>query len=310
MASWPTLLRGSRVAFRKAFYLRPTGPYNFDLSYSFYRRSRFETVDRFADWFFVRPFLFEDIPVLITVLYGNGGLVDTLKVAWQSPVAISHTARLRRRLIEMFYLDFDLDEFYGHALGPVLRRLTRRFAGFRPILTPNVFEAAAWAIIGQQVNLQFAYRLKTRLVQTVNRTFRIDGETYYLFPTAADVAALDLKTLRALQFSGRKAEYLLDLARMVNRGDLNLENLAGVEYGTAREILLSIRGIGPWSADYILMRGAGHRDAFPLGDSGINSAVKRLYGLPEKPEIDFLTALSDKWRPYRALAAFYLWKSL
>lgn len=267
-------------------------------------------VDRFADRFFMRPMIIDGRPVLIKIPYGDNGLTSTLNVRWRSPREFAGIGRLRRALSRMFYIDFDIESFYRHPLDRVMRRLTRCFPGFRPILTPDVFEAAAWAIIGQQVNLQFAYRLKSRLVEYVDRSFVIDKTKYYLFPSASEVADIKYETLRTMQFSGRKAEYLLDFSRMAAGGKLDLEGLADLDYESALENLLSIRGLGPWSANYILMRGAGHRDAFPVGDSGINHAVRNLYGLDKKPNTELLLELGERWRPYRSLATFYLWKSL
>ncbi len=292
------------------FRLKPTGPYSFDLSSSFYRRSKFEMVDKYAERAFMRPLSFESCPVLINIPYGNGSMTSSLNIEWQSPMDVADPRGLRRKLAKMFCLDFDLERFYRHRLDKVMRGLTRKFIGFRPIQTPDVFEAAAWAIIGQQVNLQFAYRLKSRLVQYIGRTFAVDGSEYFLFPTAEEIAGIDYDTLRSMQFSGRKAEYLLDFASMVAEGSLDLATLAELDYDTALGKLLEVRGLGPWSANYILMRGAGHQDAFPIGDSGINHAVRKLYGLDKKPEVGYLLELSEKWRPYRSLATFYLWKSL
>jgi DNA-3-methyladenine glycosylase II len=298
------------MADKGTFIIRAVGPYRFDLSFAFYRRSRFENVDRFSDEAFVRPILLDETPILIHVPLGQDGEGNSVKVYWRSPAGRIDRRRLRRLLAGMFFLNFDLGEFYAHRLDPVMRRLTRRFAGFRPILTPTIFESAVWAIMGQQVNLQFAYRLKSRLVEKVNRSFEIDGERYRLFPTASDVARLTMPTLRAMQFSARKAEYLLTFARLVDDGKLDLEGLVSTDGGCAAERLQSIRGIGPWSANYILMRGAGHLDAFPLGDSGIYRAVMTQYRLKEKPDTATLLALAEHWRPYRSLASFYLWKSL
>jgi DNA-3-methyladenine glycosylase II len=290
--------------------MRPVGPFNFDLSFSFYRRSKFEMVDRFSDKFFIRPLLYNGKPVLIKVPCGNGTMTPRFYVRWQSPDNIEDSSGLRRHLSRMFYVDFDINEFYRHSVDQVMRGLMRRFPGFRPILTPDIFEAAAWAIIGQQVNLQFAYRLKSRLVEYINRSFVIEGEKYFLFPSASDLAGIEYRVLRSMQFSGRKAEYLLDFARMVSDGKLDLDSLIETDYETALNLLLAIRGLGPWSANYILMRGAGHKDAFPIGDSGINHAVRRLYNLKDKPKSEYLIELSQRWRPFRSLATFYLWKSL
>lgn len=292
------------------FVLQPEGAYDFELSYSFYRRSRFEMIDRFADRYFARPFLFEGRPVLIKIPRREKGLVERLRIEWRSPAGDIDGKRLRRLLARMFYIDFDIGQFYRLRHDPVMRRLIKRFAGFRPILTPNVFEAAAWAIIGQQVTLQFAYLLKSRLIKMINRTFEIDGERYFLFPSPEDIAGLDYRSLRTIQLSGRKTEYLLHLSQLVASGELDLENVMALDYETAYQRLIAIRGIGPWTANYVLLRGAGHRDAFPIGDSGINRAVREQYGLDTKKHQDSLVKLGEQWRPYRSLATFYLWKSL
>jgi DNA-3-methyladenine glycosylase II len=289
--------------------IKPVGPYEFNLSFSFYRRSKFEMVDRFSDRMFRRPLDCNGQPVLISIPV-HEGLIDPLTVTWQSPESDIDTRLLRRILTKMFYLDFDLSAFYQKKHDKVMRSLINRFPGFRPILTPNLFEAAAWAIIGQQVNLQFAYRIKSRLVEYVGRTFEIDGEAYHLFPRPHEVAEISHERLMSMQFSGRKAEYLHDLAVMIADGQLNLESLQKKDFSEAEAELLNLRGIGPWSANYILLRGAGHRDAFPIGDSGINRAVMTLYGLSEKPDTSYLLDLAERWRPYRSLATFYLWKSL
>ncbi len=292
------------------FVLRPNGPYNFELSYSFYRRSRFEMIDRFADRYFARPFLFEGRPVLIKIPRREPGLVERLRIDWFSPVRNIDGKKLRRLLTRMFYIDFDIGQFYRLRNDPVMRRLIKRFAGFRPILTPNVFEAAAWAIIGQQVTLQFAYLLKSRLIKMIHRTFEVDGERYFLFPGPEDIAQLDHQSLRSIQLSGRKTEYLLHLSHLVASGELDLENVMALDYETAYQKLIAVRGIGPWTANYVLLRGAGHRDAFPIGDSGINRAVREQYGLNAKRNLHSLLKLGEQWRPYRSLATFYLWKSL
>lgn len=291
------------------FDIKTKGPNRFDHSFSFYRRSKFESIDRFGKSFFVRPFLFENDPILIKVRVPEGES-QSFQISWQSPNSIGNKSGLRTKLAQMFYADFDLDLFYNMKLDRVMKKLTDQFRGFRPILTPDIFESAAWAIIGQQINLSFAYQVKSRLVELVNRHFEIDGIIYHLFPTVSDIAVLNHDQLRVMKFSSRKAEYLLGLARSIDEGKFDLYGLAELDYQPAMEKLLPIRGIGPWTANYILMRGSAHRDAFPIGDSGLNSAIKKLYKLDGKPTADYLEDISQRWRPYRSLATFYLWKSL
>jgi DNA-3-methyladenine glycosylase II len=292
------------------FRLRPTGPYDFRLSLAFYHRSRFECLDIDDATRFGRPLLLGNIPVVIRVAPDDRSTSDELRIEWFSTNGTIDPKKLRRLVRHMLYFDCGIDDFYRHRHDSVMRGLIRRFRGFRPILTASVFEAAAWAIIGQQVTLHFAFMLKSRIKRLVDRSISVDGETQYLFPTAEDIANLKYQELRSIQLSGRKAEYLLDFSRLVSSGDLDLENMGRLDYETAYEKLISIRGLGPWTANYILLRGTGHADAFPIGDSGINRAVRTLYGLHEKPDTDFLLQLGEKWRPYRSLASFYLWKSL
>lgn len=292
------------------FRIRPVGPYDFGLSLAFYHRSRFECLDIHDTARFGRPLLLDNVPVIIDVEPDKRIDSPGLRVEWSSTDGPVDPKRLKRLVSRMLYADGDIDGFYRHRHDPVMRGLIRRFRGFRPILTASVFEAAAWAIIGQQVTLHFAFMLKTRLKKIVGRAVTVDGEVQYLFPTAEEIAALDYDTLRSIQLSGRKSEYLLDFSRMVAGGAIDLEKIGRLDYDTAYEKLISIRGLGPWTANYILLRGTGHADAFPIGDSGINRAVRTLYGLPGKPDIDFLLRLGEKWRPYRSLASFYLWKSL
>jgi DNA-3-methyladenine glycosylase II len=290
--------------------LRPNGPYDFGLSLAFYHRSRFECLNPTDTATFRRPLLLDGAPVVISAAADGPPASAKLRIGWRSDNGPVDRKNLRRLLTKMFYTEQDIGGFYHHRHDAVMRGLIRRFRGFRPILTASVFEAAAWAIIGQQVTLHFAFMLKTRLKKLVDRAVVIDGEKRYLFPTAKDIAPLDHRTLRSMQLSSRKAEYLLGFSRMVAGGELDLENMGSLDYETAYQNLISIRGMGPWTANYILLRGTGHPDAFPIGDSGINRAVRTLYGLKKKPDTDFLIELGERWRPFRSLASFYLWKSL
>lgn len=292
------------------FLIKSNGPYNFVSSSAFYRRSRFEIDDRFDDNLFVRTFRHENYPILIKIDANKNKGRNSLLIKWFSPLSKIDTRGLRHHLAKIFYLDFPLKDFYNHRLGNVLGKLIKKYPGFRPIMAPSAFEAAAWSIIGQQVNLAFAYSLKKRLIKAVNRKFVIDRQHYYLFPEPGDVAKFRYNELQAMQFSRRKAEYLIDFARMVDSGKIDLDHLGTLDYEYAVEKLLMIRGIGPWSANYILLRGTGHCDAFPIGDSGLNQAIRRLYNLTQAPKPKFLAELSEKWRPYRSLATYYLWKSL
>lgn len=213
---------------------------------------------------------------------------------------------------EWFGLDADLNAFYRMASGdPILGPLVARHAGLRIIGVPDLFEALCWSIIGQQITLSFAYQLKKRFVQTYGEAADHEGERYWTFPDPAAVARLTPDDLRPLQFSRSKSAFLVGVAREAESGALDRTSPAlrsGFDAAVAR--LTSLHGIGPWSANYALMRCLRYPEAFPIQDAGIHQAARKLLGLAAKPSLAELRALYAPWAGWEAFATFYLWRSL
>ena len=126
-------------------------------------------------------------------------------------------------------------------------------------------------------------------------------------PTAARVLALDVAALRAAGLSGPKAAYVHALAERVGHGDLSLEALETMPDDQVIEVLSSIKGIGRWSAQMILIFRLNRPDVWPIGDLGIVRGVERLHNLRKTPTPKRMEQLGAKWRPYRSVAAWYLW---
>lgn len=211
----------------------------------------------------------------------------------------AHAAALR-----MLGLGVDPAPFERRAARDAdVRRLIAGRRGLRVPLTSTLFEALVWTIAGQQVNLTFAYRLR-RVVLELTGT-RVDG--FIAHPTAADVARLDYDDLTRRQWSRRKAEYLIDLARAVADGTLDAEGLLSAPATFVRERLEALRGFGVWSANYVMMRGCGLTDCVPLGDSGLATALEHFYRLDHRPDQPVTDALMAKFKPFRSLATFHFW---
>ena len=183
--------------------------------------------------------------------------------------------------------------------------LARGREGLRVLLTLEPFEALVWAILGQQVNLAFAYALRRDLIRLAGIP-ALDGLIAH--PDAARIAALKVADLQALRFSRRKAEYLLHAAGEVSAGRLQMENRTTAT-GAARD-LLALRGCGPWTAQYVLMRGFGFRDCVPVGDAGLALALQRWFGLDGRPDGSETLRLMEPFAKHRSLATFHLWSSL
>ncbi len=168
----------------------------------------------------------------------------------------------------------------------------------------DAFETACRAVLGQQVTVAAAGRFAARIVETHGSLVEtgIEGLTH-AFPTPAEVLALDdvetaFGTLGVIRSRSRT---IAELARLIEAGELSLRPEADAEYQMER--LLAVRGIGPWSANYLAMRTLGHPDAFMETDVGVAQALPGLAPRERR-------ALAERWRPWRSYANVCLWNSL
>lgn len=188
-------------------------------------------------------------------------------------------------------------------LGPLIRRQ----AGLRIPQTATAFEALTWAIIGQQINVSFAVTLRRTLIRLADRRH---SSGLFCYPDAAAVAGLSAEILQRHKFSQAKAEALLRVARLVQSGELPLDAWQDHLPAEAESTLLAIKGVGPWTVNYTLLRGFGVADCSLHGDAAIKTALHRLTGGPAKPDTAQAQRLLERYKPYRSLAAAHLWASL
>jgi DNA-3-methyladenine glycosylase II len=215
-------------------------------------------------------------------------------------------ASVREALLNILGLRIDPQPFMDFVRDdPLLGPVVQRAPGLRIVQSATVFEALTWAIIGQQINLPFAISLRRTFIQLAGS--RHDSGLW-CYPEADDVARLELDALTTRKFSGAKAETLLRVARLVADGALSLDRTA--DPGQAAANLLAVKGIGPWTVNYTLLRGYGYPDCSLHGDVAIRAAFQRLLGEETKPDIPRTEALLDRYKPHRTMAAAYLWSSL
>ncbi|MEO0474173.1 MAG: DNA-3-methyladenine glycosylase, partial [Bacteroidota bacterium] len=173
---------------------------------------------------------------------------------------------------------------------------------------PDLFEALCWAIMGQQINLPFAYQLRRRVIEQYGEAFEWDGSVYWFFPQPKDVLRASVEELMELKLTRRKSEYVLGVAELLESGTLSKAQLLTLPDPTAIEKhLVRIRGIGPWTAQYIALRCLRHPDAWPTGDVGLQNAVKRALQMERKATQEELNELGEAWIGWRSYATFYLW---
>lgn len=216
-----------------------------------------------------------------------------------------------REICDWLDLQRDLRPFEQLAQqDELLRPLLEDYRGLRLIGFPDLFEAMTWAIIGQQITLSFAYTLKRRFVEQYGSHEVIDGVTYWAFPRPEVIAHIEPDMLRHLQFSRRKAEYIIDIAREMAEGTLSKSGLQQLSSEDIRKRLLRIRGVGEWTADYVLMKCFQEASAFPVADVGLHQALQHRLGMSRKPTLEEVKQYGERWEGWESYATFYLWRSL
>lgn len=287
-------------------FLEPrNGPYSFELALRYYQRRAGELVDQVEDGAYRRLLTVDGELVLVEARASGGRLSARLRAgrAERLPAA---AAALRRNL----GLDDDLNAFARAVAGDeVLTALIERRRGLRLVRTQTPFEALIWAVIGQQINLTFAFRLKADVVRRHGETLSVDERTYWAFPRPDRLADAEEAVLAASGLGKRKAATILTVARLVADGTLVLEDLPQLGRLEAMRRLEALPGVGPWTAAYTLLRGLGDFGACPASDLGLRAAVGRLYDDGRTAPPRRVEQLARAWGDWRGYAAFYLWNS-
>jgi len=182
--------------------------------------------------------------------------------------------------------------------------LVRGHEGARLPQTATVWESLMWAIVGQQVNLPFAYRLRRVLVELCGPA-AANGLREH--PRAAAVAQLDYADLTARQFSRSKAQYVIDTARLIAAGSLPVETFPSLASEEVETALTSVRGIGAWTANYVMMRGCAFPDCVPAGDSALSASLREWFALDHKVDAHETRTLMQRFAPWRSLATYHFW---
>ncbi|MGX8235118.1 DNA-3-methyladenine glycosidase II [Bacillus subtilis] len=212
---------------------------------------------------------------------------------------------------EWFDLDNDLTPFYELAKAdPLLKMPARKFYGLRVIGIPDLFEALCWGVLGQQINLAFAYSLKKQFVEAFGDSIEWNGKKYWVFPPYERIARLTPTDLADIKMTVKKSEYIIGIARLMASGELSREKLMKMNFKDAEKNLIKIRGIGPWTANYVLMRCLRFPTAFPIDDVGLIRLIKILRNMNRKPTKDEILEISFSWKKWESYATFYLWRVL
>jgi DNA-3-methyladenine glycosylase II len=285
--------------------------FSFDENLKYLSRSSNECLFKIKDGRIYKALLMEKETFIIEVSGEHGGYITVRFLGNPSPPQSVREA-VALYVHEWFDLGRDLHPFYELAKSDeLLEKAVESFYGLRVMGIPDLFEALCWGILGQQINLTYAYTLKRRLVESFGRSVVHEGETFWIFPNPEDIAKLTVADLDGLRMTVKKCEFLIGVAHQMVEGNLTKEQLLNTEnIKAAEKILVKIRGIGPWTANYVLMRCLRFPSAFPIDDVGLHNAIKLLLGSEKKPTKEEILKLSTKWTDWESYATFYLWRFL
>jgi AraC family transcriptional regulator, regulatory protein of adaptative response / DNA-3-methyladenine glycosylase II len=282
--------------------IRYEPPFAADLLLSFFAARAVPGVERVADGTYARSFRASNGPASVFELTPEAGepIVSVRVPGGADDQALGRVVASARRL-------FDLDAEAGAidaalSADPVLRPLIERAPGVRVPGAADGFEMVVRAIVGQQVSVAGARTTLGRIVSRIGeRIGSAVGSVTHLFPTPERLAEAGVEELG---LPAARAEAIRMLSGMVIDGELDLSGASDPE--TALKALVTIRGVGPWTAAYVAMRALHDTDAFPATDLGIR------HGFAEMGLADDAASIIDhaeRWRPWRAYAAMHLWQA-
>ena len=257
------------------------------------------------------PDVFQDFSVLRSaVRIRDNPTVLELRQVRRAPATLAIRTNLQDGASEIkqtarwiISADLDLRPFYRIAAShSVLGLITRDLHGLKPLRPASLFEMLVIAITEQQISLTAAYRIRTRIIERFGD--QVNG--LWAFPTPKRLSESSAAGLMRCGLSQRKAEYIKGLASRVADGLLDLGQLETMSDEDVRSLLLEERGLGPWSAEYFLVRGLSRPDRVPADDLGVRSVVGRYLGSGKRLSPQGTKRKLSSFKPYRGLAAFYL----
>lgn len=182
---------------------------------------------------------------------------------------------------------------------PILGKIISRVGDFKLKKRKHHFAVLVESIISQQ--------LATSAAEAIFSRFKA---LYSDFPTSTDILSTRKTKLRSVGLSSMKIDYLKDLSKYVEEGTLEIKKLPKMSDEDVITQLTQVKGIGRWTAEMFLIFSLGRMDVFPVGDLGLRKGVQMAFSLKELPKPKETEKFGDRWRPYRSVATWYLWKSL
>ena len=182
---------------------------------------------------------------------------------------------------------------------PKLAKIMERVGDYKIRKRNNHFATLVESIISQQ--------LASSAAEAILRRFK---KLYPKFPKPVQILNTKDSMLRSAGLSKMKIEYLKDLARKIEDGQIMIKTLSKMDDDKIISQLTQVKGIGRWTAEMFLIFSLERQDVFPVGDLGLRKGVQMAFSLSQLPKPKEVEEIGMRWKPYRSVATWYLWKSL
>jgi DNA-3-methyladenine glycosylase II len=293
---------------QRSFSITPIPPFRLDLTVWALRRRPENAVDRWDGRNYRRVLMIGGQAVEVAVHQSGRPEAPQLEVDLVgSHLTVRQEESARALLERMLGAHKALQPFYSLArCDPRLEPLVEEFRGLKPPQFPTVLEAVANGIACQQLSLLVGILLLSRLAHRAGVMSANATDAAHAFPDAADPDGVKALSLKSLGFSVNKSQALLDISSAVRDRRLNLESLRQLDNQLALERLVRLRGVGRWTAEYVLLRGLGRLDIFPGDDVGARNKLAQFL-CKEKP-LDYkgVHRAVAGWQPHAGFVYFHL----
>ncbi len=255
-----------------------------------------------SDYSFIRVITIDGdtTPIVIRQMHSNEPLLIEFDDATVSKKEV--VAKVRH------ILSLKLDLSAVHDIikhDPILSNINPRIFGVRPYLSDTPFEALIKSVLQQQISYRAANVLTKRLILKTNIKKALGEFEAYHFPPPAAISSMTPAALRELGL-GYKVDYVLNISKLVESGDLDLDSLRGRPYSEIRSVLLPIRGVGEWTVQAVAIAGLGVFSTFPYSDLGIRNLLGNLYNDGERMSTSEVVRFTDQWGEAGPLVLYLL----
>jgi DNA-3-methyladenine glycosylase II len=245
---------------------------------------------------------------LITVSSKDSMLVVEIE---KEKISQSDKEEVQAYVIDWFDLNRDLKPFYQLLnKHKQTQKFTDDYFGLRLMGIVDLYEALCWCVIGQQINLTFAHKIKTRLVHKFGEKISNDGVDYYCFPKPEILQDIQRQELVDMQFSKQKINYVINISHAFCQGELHKQTLLKLTKEEQMSQLTAIKGIGPWTANYVCMKSLRDMTCITYGDTGLSSSLHTHFDTEKKPDKAIIDKIFKPFAGWESYLNFYLWRSL